>query len=97
MAEHCVGIHGMSVSFREEILRWWLLNLSLQLRHGPEPLIAGGDSSGMASRSITCGAVRLGPLDHQELPPEAQGRCQASSSGFRWQDIVEAKAPEVSL
>lgn len=87
----------MSVNFREEILRWWLLNLSLQMGRGLGPLIAGDDSSGMASRSIACGAVLLGPLGHQELQPEARGRCQANSSGLRWQDTVEAKAPEVSL
>lgn len=97
MMGHFVGIRGMSVNFREEILRWWLLNLLLQMGCGLGPLIAGDDSSGMASRSIVCGAVLLGPLDHQELPPQAQGRCQASSSGLRWQDTVGAKAPEVSL
>ena len=87
----------MSVNFREEILRWWLLNLSLRLGRGLGPLIAGDGSSGMASTSIAFEAVPLEPLGHQELPPEAQGRCQANSFGFRWQGTVEAKAPEVSL
>lgn len=65
----------MSVNFREGILRWWLLNLSLQLRRGLGPLIAGDESSGMALRSIACGAVPLEPLGHQELLSGAQGRC----------------------
>ena len=87
----------MSANFRVRILRWWRSNLSLQLGRGLGPLIAGGDSSGMASTSIACGTVPVEPLAHQELPPEAQERFQANSFGLRWQDTVEAKAPEVSL